>query len=266
MRKNCRWLMPIFVNICFGVFSQISAEESEFKLGNKAYNEANYKVAVDYYESSLNNGMISSELFANLGTAYLKEGEIGKCILNLEKSLLLSPENSNAKSNLILAEEKIQNPVTHIPDFILVTMWNSLISQFSVKAWLYIHGVLLLIFLLLLSGMWLDLNLLGIDKLREWTGSLALIILVIAFSLGALFLSLERKNQIHGTNFGIIMNSESNLYNGPDDRSSEVTKLSEGSRIHILDRINNWYKVRMDDKDEGWIRESDFELIRMNPL
>jgi len=248
-------------------FSFLTGQEnillSEFKQANKAYAEADYAKAIQSYESLLDQGVISDDLFANTGTAYLKNGEIGKAILNLEKALLINRNNTNAKLNLDLAKESIDNPITFIPDFILVTIWNSLVALTSIQGWIAAHLILLLVTITLIATKWSNFTFGPLESLKTWRGTYLLIFATIFISLFSLLMAFQRQVQLKGTNYGVVMVSGTVLTDGPDDRSNEISVITEGSRVLTLDRIDDWYKVQMDDKDEGWIKASNLELIKI---
>ena len=53
----------------------------------------------------------------------------------------------------------------------------------------------------------------------------------------------------------------SSINQAPDDISPEVTEVGEGIKVWITDELGDWYKVVLRDKDEGWIKKSEVEVI-----
>ena len=47
----------------------------------------------------------------------------------------------------------------------------------------------------------------------------------------------------------------------PDNRSDEIENLSAGVKVKILDTIDDWYKVSLVNKEQGWIKVEAVELI-----
>ena len=58
---------------------------------------------------------------------------------------------------------------------------------------------------------------------------------------------------------GIIANDTVSIYKGFAKNTGLVTKVVQGDVVKILDKKNNWYKVRLWDNQEGWLR--DYEVI-----
>ena len=69
--------------------------EKVFLEANKALIAENYNDAIDKYESILNNGYESTELYYNLGNAYYRAEYIGKSIWAYSNALEISPRNSD---------------------------------------------------------------------------------------------------------------------------------------------------------------------------
>lgn len=254
-------LVFLFVGYC-----ALSAQDEPvamFKEANDLVKEGQYNEAIKVYKNIEENGFISEDLFANMGNAFLNDNQIGPAILYYEKALLLNPGNKQAKQNLTLAKEQIINPVTHIPDFFLVTAWRNMVSQFGVQIWLGIHLFLLMLVLILAAIYWTHFSPELSARLRSHWSSIAIMIGLVVLSVICLLASLHRKDQLYGVNYGVVMEEGIPLQDGPDERSNEVTVLSEGLKARILDQIDNWYMVQLDDKDEGWVEKDKIELIKI---
>ena len=265
MSSNISCVLRIYVllsvGLCFGHAQEDAI--STFKQANDLYKESKYQEAIDSYEGLVENGHVSIDLFANLGNAHLKENHIGASILNFEKALLLDPNNSQAKQNIVLAKELIINPVTHIPDFFVQVFWRKMVSQLSVSSWLFIHLFMLGVVLIMALLYWTNVRPSIAEKMKRHWSSLVLMGVLVLFSLLFLLCAHQRKEHLYGDNYGIIMEEGISLLDGPDDRSNEVTVLSEGLKGKILDQIDDWYKIQLDDKDEGWLNKSNIELIKI---
>lgn len=84
-----------------------SGLESSWQSANQFYSDGNYEDAVNQYESILNSGYESSELYFNLGNAYFKLNQIPSAILYYEKARKLAPEDEQINFNLSLANSRI---------------------------------------------------------------------------------------------------------------------------------------------------------------
>lgn len=259
-------LMLIIVSSIFLISQNGIAQgdrEKLFSEGSNAFRSEKYEDAVKYYETIVEHGSFSAGLHANLGTAHLKLGNIGEAILNFEKSLLIDPRNVASHENIAIARERIEDAISHIPDFIVMAAWRNFVQSIGVSSWLYLHGVFLLVAIGLLFILWWDVPNELFLVIRDWKFSIPAVFAAFLFSLFFLFVSMQRAQQLRGVNYGIVMQHESALRNGPDNRSTELLKVSEGSKVRILDHLNEWYKIQLEDKDEGWIETNNIALIRI---
>jgi len=92
--------------------------------------------------------------------------------------------------------------------------------------------------------------------IKRWSVTSVLIALVALTSL----LAYQRKVYSIGGQAAICMKDQK-LYEAPDDRSEELVDLGPGNKVYILDQIGDWYKVQLRDKDVGWVRMSDCQMI-----
>jgi tetratricopeptide (TPR) repeat protein len=254
----------ILLFICLGC-NDICANDalSKYKAANEHYKESEFSKAIKAYEELINDGFLSDDLFANNGNAYLKEQQIAKSILNFEKALLLNPNNQQAAENLSLAKEKIINPVTLIPDFFLLVIWRNFISSLGTNTWLILHLFFLTIALVYSAIRWTNFKADWKQQFISKPYSIIILILSIVLSLIFLISAKQRNQQLITDNYGIVIEENIPLLDGPDRRSNEVTILSEGLKAEILDEIDIWYKIQLADKDEGWIQKEKIELIKI---
>ena len=63
------------------------------------------------------------------------------------------------------------------------------------------------------------------------------------------------------TDYGVVLVEKVELKQAPDAKSTTVTNIHEGSKIQILDRIGQFYKVYLPNGEEGWVSVTTLELI-----
>ena len=225
-----------------------------FSEANSAYSQGNYTAAIDQYQQIIEQGSVSAELFYNLGNAYLQAEDLAEAILYYEKALNASPSDDRIKKNLELAREKVDTPVTDIPDFFLLRMWKSFANMLSPTIWILIQlgfGVLLI------YGCYLwQISAHSAMRFRGFSLSLlALCLLGLAYMAGN-----TSHNLRTGTDHGILM-GEQTLRSGPDKRSDEIEVLSEGVKVKIEDQFDDWYKVSLMNKTVGYLPRDDISTI-----
>ena len=103
-----------FLIILFSLFaSQLLADDSSslFKQANDFYAKNEFQKAIALYEKVEATGMVSAELYYNIGNAYYKNNEIGKAILNYERAKKINPEDEDINFNLKLANQKTEDKI-----------------------------------------------------------------------------------------------------------------------------------------------------------
>lgn len=226
-----------------------------FRQGNAAYQKNDFGLAVKSYQAALQAGYESAELHYNLGNAFFRLDKTGKAILHYERALLLDPGDADTKHNLAVANAKLQDAFEPLPDFFLTRWWNGTRMAFSATAW----GILtLLLWWGGFSGycLW-QLGESRASKKKGFTlGALCLFLSLLPFGL-----ALSRANYDGNTNYAIILQNTASLRSAPDEAGAEVFQLHEGSKVRLLDRLQDWYRVRLPNGEEGWLKSGDFEEI-----
>lgn len=237
-----------------------------FAQANSAFRSNDFTESIRLYDEIIEAGYYSADLYSNMASSYLQIGNVGRTILNLEKALLIDPYHSTARSNMVIAKERIKDPLTFIPDFILASGWRNFIKSLGVQTWTILHIAMLSIAIALLFVKWTNFSGLFWIVVREWRFTGMAILLVTLLSFFFMFVSFQRANQLNKGEYGIVMMEELLLYEGPDERSPNLSEVTEGSKVKILDSLNQWYKVELEDKDEGWLRMQSVALIKIVPI
>ena len=243
-----RFLFIVFIITCLGFNSESLGQTSEFNQAVIAINAEKYSEGAQILQNLVDSSQVQSvELYYNLGFAYLKNGQLGQSILSLERAKLLDPKNEQVTQLLSIANEKVEVKITHIPNFILMELYESAAMSFSSNVWAFMQVIFFILFLLLLY-----LRLFRNYDSRNYTIpigiSLALLLICLALTSKRRVIALTKDT-------AIFMDKKGYIYSGADDRSEAVADISEGVKMYIIDRIGDWYKVELDDKDIGWVQK-----------
>jgi uncharacterized protein YgiM (DUF1202 family) len=60
---------------------------------------------------------------------------------------------------------------------------------------------------------------------------------------------------------GIIFTPTLNVKSSPDDSSSNLFVIHQGTKVYILDQIGEWYQIRIKDGNQGWIKTTNLKII-----
>jgi len=251
--KNAVVLIIIFLSSC----GFIKAQELDtlMKAGNDYFQNKQFPEAIVSYETILNQGYLSSDLYYNLGNAFYRTGELGKAILYFEKALKISPGNDDAAYNLKIVNARTVDKIQEIPPLFLIKWWNILLSSFTSTGWQVIIFVFYML-LLVCIALYFLIKHLQVQKFSFIFGVLNIIALFFSVILFFSSLSMESSND-----HGILLQSVANAKISPDTQSNDAFVIHEGIKFQIEDKVNNWVKIKLSDGKVGWLPANTFEEI-----
>ena len=59
----------------------------------------------------------------------------------------------------------------------------------------------------------------------------------------------------------IVTNPTVTVKSSPDEKSTDIFVIHEGSKIQLIDHIGNWYEIRIVNGSVGWVQQENFEKI-----
>ena len=228
--------------------------ESIFKEANLAFSQGSFDLAIQRYENLESAGFISTELYYNLGMSHHERGNLGKSVLYLERLLLLNPQSSRGQEALSIVRKEVDAQITEIPPFIVWQIYRGTINTLSSSAWAVLQIISGIIFVFLTGWLYF------IQKKRPFLLISGIVGVLLLFLITWHFATVRSTIESGGQS-AVVMSTETYLYSGPDQRSEEIARLSEGVKVYILDQIGEWMKVELEDRDVGWIERRAIEVI-----
>lgn len=222
-----------------------------FEDGNAAYEEGNYEQAMTFYNSIVEAGMESADLYYNMGNTYYKMKDYPHAILYYEKALKLDPSDEDTRVNLEIANLALVDKITPIPQSFLARWWNSLKSLFSADGWAWL-GLGLFAALLTCLFAFLMARRTGLRKLGFFVGLVALLCLTLS-----VVFAVENQRALSRHNDAIVMTPTVTVMSSPSDQSVGLFVLHEGAKVRVLDSARDWNKIRIADGSVGWLPASD---------
>ena len=250
-----RWAFLFVLSLLF-LTQPLQGQQELFERGNQLYQEEDFAGAVAAYQSILDSGLESADLYYNLGNAWFKAGELGEAVLAWERARLRAPDNADILSNLEHARSLTADAVEPLPQFWL----------FSALSWwvrLPSRGLLIV----LVSIGWLLASGAGVVRIlgrpvaiRPWvpwaagTGGVLLLLFGSSFAVRELGLGSPER--------AIVMDSLVPVRSAPaQDDNLTLFEVHEGTRVRVDQRTGDWLEVVLDDGKVGWIPVSSIEVI-----
>jgi len=248
-----------FLIILFSLFaSQLLADDSSllFKQANDFYAKNEFQKAIALYEKVEATGMVSAELYYNIGNAYYKNNEIGKAILNYERAKKINPEDEDINFNFKLANQKTEDKIEAAPTLFLSQWKTGIVDLMSEKAWsittiLFFSVSLILLFLFFYFQHSL------LKKIGFFLGLIMLVLSVFAFVFA--------KSSYHAiaySNDAIIIAPSVTVYGSPNEKGTKLFVLHEGVKVAITEsETSDWIEIKIANGNVGWIQSNKLEKI-----
>lgn len=226
-----------------------------FEIANEHYSKGEYTQSINLYDSLINSNLESAKLYYNLGNAWFKLDEVPKAILYFEKAKKIEPNNPDVIYNLELANTRIADRIEVVPEFFLKTWWNNLLNAFNERQWMYLNISLFMAFL----GFTIVVFISKKRWVKKTSLTISMIFLLTSVISGLIGYRSYKIKIAHNT--AIIFTPTVNVKSAPDENSSSIFILHQGSKVWLLEESTIWQKVKIANGSEGWITKTDFKEI-----
>lgn len=250
--KKIILITTLLLSFCFVAKAEISDPEGLFVEANNLYDSSNYEQALTYYETLVEEGIESSELYFNLGNTYYKLGVYPKSILFYEKANKLSPNKKHIDKNLEIVRTKITDKQERTR--MGFATWISTFFGFSVDFWAW-TSIVCLLFVLIAFVIFKRTN----KSLFKKSARIKTFVYSFLFLLFVVVSTIKYNGEINSTT-AIVMEPSITIKTEPNRVSDNAFVLHEGSKIVILSQQNDWSEIRF-GANEGWIENQNIEKI-----
>lgn len=231
---------------CLKVFPTIPVQES-FLQGNQHFLKGQFDQAIACYDKINDKNFV---VWQNLGNCYFNQNDIAKAVVCWRRAhkgagyrklrQLLEAE----KAALQKISDQAVEPVSKVHQFL------RLIPKLLLQ---------LLLFILLLSFIFMFYKYVwhGQGSLSSQNkATFGLLLLAICLFFGLIIF----KEKVIRQKLGVVMQSNSSVYVGPETTFSQRCLLHEGVVVQIVKKDSNMYKI-VTDQDVGWIHSDLVEVI-----
>ena len=250
----------ILVYIAFLISNFIVAQNAAqilFEKANENYRNGKYEEAITQYESILDDQKVASaDLYYNLGSAYYKLGKVAPSIYNLEKALLLNPDDEAIVTNLHFAQKLAIDDIKVVPEVGFSKIIYNFTSNLSYDHWAWLAVFAAVAFLLFFVGYYFSY--LTILKRIFFVGMFLLLIVLLTSVLSA-FLQKRFDNTIKPA---IVFAESTFVKSEPKNNSENAFELHEGTKVYVKETLDNWKRIQLTDKTEGWIKKDAIKELK----
>ena len=245
-------ILFLFVN----QLSAVTQLDSVFKKSNELYNSNMFQDALDGYVSLLEQDISNKVLYYNIGNCYYKLDKLGYARVSYEKAKLYDPSDKDILHNLQVVESKLIDEIIAIPEFFIINIVKEISSIFSASQWGYVFlfalylNVLLVVLFLFSFSLEMKVNILR-----------SLFLAVIFFLITSFFLFYSNSNDKYMD--GVLVDDNTYVKTAPSLSSSDYFIIHEGLKFQIIDTVDDWSRILLNDGKDGWIKNSTFQKIEI---
>lgn len=249
-----RLFIPVFLLLSLTALGQGNDPEATFTAASEAYAEGHYEQAIEKYLAVLEEGH-SAALHFNLGNAYFKTNQVARAILHYERALRIDPSDADVKYNLKLANDRIKDKIEGLPELNISRWWKDFTLSLSVDAWAWISIATMAVAVVLLLLFFLS----GIRALRVFAFYSSLLLLIAA---GFTYYQASHAKQLNEAETeAIVMSPRVDVKGAPTQSGVNVFVIHEGTKVRVIREQDGWVNIRIASGNEGWILETDCEII-----
>ncbi len=238
-----------------GLLAAQSAGEDLLKSAETAFREERYGEAANLYQEAAVRGAVNSSVYYNQGNSWFMAGELNLAHLSYLKAEALKPGDGDIKRNLsyVRALKAEENGTDGKGELLRVLFfWHFDLSQ-RLRSYLLL-AVNLLFWLILFLFLLLRRRK---RKLPLWPVLLSAFLLVAMGS--SVLISRSRAARYPR---GLLMEETSPRKGDGESFDTAFNRpLPGGTEFQLREIRSDWYKIRLNDGSEGWVKEESAELV-----
>lgn len=245
----------LFALLLNSVLGMAQGADSLFVEANELYRQEKYDQALGLYEEIEDMGLESWALYYNIGNIHYKMNRVAPSIYYYEKALLLSPDNRDVLFNLEFANQMVLDNIEPLPRNLGQRFMDGVVLKLTYENWAKISVGLAFLFALLFLMYHFSYS--TGKKRFYFISSIATVILVTTM----LFFAFRNEHYVKNNREAIIFAREAEVNNAPTNSSETFFELHEGTKVSVLETLDNWKKIRIADGKIGWIEEKHLKEI-----
>lgn len=250
MKKNIFLLIGLISSIGYA-----QNLDSLFVSANKLYQQESYMESLEIYQKIEEKQYESADLYYNIANIYYRTNQVAPSIYYYEKAILLDPTNKDIAFNLEFAKRMTLDNIEALPKSLGQKFRDSVILRFTHNTWSVIAVSFAFLFALLFL-----LYHFSYSTYKKRIYFITSILSVIFVSLSLLF-AFKNYQYKQTTVTAIIFALQTQVKSAPTNSSEVNFELHEGTKVFVLESLDNWKKIKIADGKTGWMLEEDLKEL-----
>ncbi len=253
--KKALLLIFLFSQIYFGQANNTA--EKVFEIANEMYKKGDYENAIQKYEFIEKNiKQQSAELYFNLGNCYYKLNKIAPSIYYYEKALLLHPGDNAIETNLKFAQKRTIDNIKTTNEFAIAKFIRTTTAHFSVSSYTW-FSIIFSILTLVSFILFLYHSSATIKRISFSAMFVFILLGVLCFFAAHFFTQFATKDKA-----AIVFEDSIEVKSEPKEDAETAFTLHEGTKVYVKETLENYNRIQLADKTEGWILSTAIKEIR----
>lgn len=227
------------------VFSDDSLFDDKFQNANRLYEKKEYSAAKDQYLELISEGLLTPEIFLNLGNSWIKLNDSANALIAYERGLILSPRNPMLMNNLKFTLIELNPEKTDLPK-------RSFLRFFPLNFWAIIFTCATSAFCITVG-----LSQLPHTPMRNLGKLTPLTLVFCIIGAGLFFFANKEWNR----DVGIVSMEKIAARFGPVQEAEESFTVEPGDYLSLIDERSGWVRVVDSRNRKGWIETDYFHFI-----
>jgi len=252
-----KFIHIVFIGLWSLLGAQIQAQvpDSLFTAANKAYQQENYMEALEAYQKIEKQELKSASLYFNMANIYYKTNQVAPAVYYYEKALKIAPNDKDIQFNLEFANRMILDNIEPLPKSLSQKLLDGIVLRFTYETWSKFAVGLAFVFAILFLMYHFSYS---TSKKRIY---FITSILSVIFVTSCLFFAYRNKHHVDNNIEAIIFSPVAEVKSAPTNSSDVYFELHEGSKVVILEVLDNWKKIKIADGKMGWINSEALKEI-----
>ena len=221
--------------------------DSLFVEANKLYQQEKYVESLSLYEQIKEGSLESDDLYYNMANAYYKTNKIAPAVYYYEKALLLNPNHTDAVYNLTFARRMGIDNIEALPKSIGQKFMDTIILKVTYNGWAYIAVICSFLFALLFLLYHFSYSS-GHKRFYFITSILSAIFIMVT-----VLFAYSNYEYTKNYKIAIVFAEQTDVKSAPTSSSEIDFELHEGTKVQLLERLDDWRKIKIADGKIGWI-------------
>ena len=168
---------------------------------------------------------------------------------------MLDPSDNDVLNNLKFAKNATIDQIDILPESIFSKGWRATIMLLSQDEWAYLSIITAMLFVGLFISYYRStfVTYKRLLFISAW--------FVALVSLSTVIFAFQQQSYMDNNLGAIVFAGSTAVKSEPNTQGEAVFTLHEGTKVKVVEHLDNWSKIKLADGKIGWVLGSDIKLL-----